>query len=139
MTGGMLKLFLIAFVVFIITDMIWLGFIAKNLYFQHYEPWLHLVNGQLKLLWWAALMVYLLFALSVIVFIFPLAHSSPYWAALYGAILGTVIYGVYNFTCLAIFKNFPIGMGLLDWLWGTFLFAWSSFLTIYLGHYVIPQ
>lgn len=135
MNAATLKLFLIAFMVFIITDMIWLGFIARNLYFQYYEPWLNLEAGQLRPIWWAALMVYLLFALSVIVFIMPLAHNSPYWAALYGAILGAVIYGVYDFTCLAIFKGFPIGMGLLDWLWGTLLCSWSSFFTIYLsGH-----
>jgi uncharacterized membrane protein len=136
MSGLSLKLFLIAFFVFIITDMIWLGFIAKNLYFQHYGPWLNLVNGQLKPLWWATLMVYLLFALSVLVFIIPLAHNSPYWAAFYGAFLGAIIYGVYDFTCLAIFKDFPIGMGFLDWLWGTLLCSWSSFLTVYLGGYL---
>jgi uncharacterized membrane protein len=136
MNGVTLKLFLIAFIVFIITDMIWLGFIARNLYFQHYGPWLNLVNGQLKPLWWATLMVYLLFALSIIVFILPLAHNSPCRAAIYGAVLGAVIYGVYDFTCLAIFKNFPIGMGFLDWLWGTLLCSWSSFLTVYLGGYL---
>lgn len=136
MNGLTLKLFLIAFIVFIITDMIWLGFVAKNLYFQHYGPWLNLVDGQLKPLWWATLMVYLLFALSLTVFIIPLAHNSPYWAALYGVVLGAVVYGVYDFTCLAIFKNFPIGMGLLDWLWGTVLYAWSSFVTCYLGSYL---
>ncbi len=136
MNGLSLKLFLIAFLVFIITDSIWLSFIAKNLYFQNYGPWLNLVNGQLKPLWWAAIMVYLLFALSVIVFIIPLAHNSPFWAAVYGAILGAVIYGVYDFTCLAIFKDFPIGMGLLDWLWGIVLCSWGSFLTVYLDTYL---
>ena len=136
MNGLTLKLFLIAFFVFIISDMIWLGFIAKNLYFQHYRPWLNLVDGQLNPLWWAALMVYLLFALSVVVFIIPLAHSSPFLAACYGATLGAIIYGVYDFTCLAIFKDFPIGMGFLDWLWGMVLCSWSSFFTCYLGNYL---
>ncbi len=130
------KLFFIAFFIFIITDTIWLGFIAKKLYFQNYEPWLRLVGGQLKPVWWATIMVYCLFALSVAVFIYPLAQQSPYQAALYGAILGAIIYGVYDFTCLAIFKNFPVGMGVLDWLWGTVLCSWSSFLTIYWGGYL---
>lgn len=136
MNGLTLKLFPVAFIVFIVTDIIWLGLIAKPLYFQHYGPWLNLVNGQLKPLWWATIMVYLLFAFSVIVFIIPLAQNSPYWAAIYGACLGAVIYGVYDFTCLAIFKDFPVGMGFLDWLWGIFLCAWGSFLTIYVGNYL---
>ena len=130
-----LKLFFVAILVFVITDMIWLGFIAKNLYFHSYEPWLRLESGQLKPLWWATLMVYLLFAFSVILLIVPLAQNSPYWAAFYGAVLGSVIYGVYDFTCLAIFKDFPVGMGLLDWAWGTVLCSWSSFVTVYFGEY----
>lgn len=136
MNGLSLKLFFIAFVVFIATDMLWLGFIAKGLYFQHYAPWLNLVDGHLKPLWWATLMVYLLFALSIIVFVIPLAHNSSFWAACYGAALGAIIYGVYDFTCLAIFKDFPIAMGLLDWLWGIVLCSWGSFITCYLGHHL---
>jgi len=136
MNGLSLKLFFIAFIVFIVTDMIWLGLIANSLYFRSYEPWLNFVNGQLKPLWWAAILVYLLFALSIVVFIIPLAQNSPYCAAIYGALLGAIIYGVYDFTCLALFKNFPVGMGLIDWLWGTFLCAWSSFVTVYVGEYL---
>lgn len=130
------KLFLIAFVVFILTDMIWIGLIAKNLYLQSYQPWLRMVSGQLSPLWWATLMVYLLFALSVVVFILPLSNHSPLWASIYGAFLGAIIYGVYDFTCLAIFKDFPVSMGFFDWLWGTVLCSWSSFLTIYCGGYL---
>lgn len=127
-----IKLFIIAGFIFFITDMIWIGYIARNLYFHHYEPWLRLVNGQLQPVWWATLMVYLCFALSVVVFIAPLADNSPLWAAVYGALLGAVIYGIYDFTCIAIFKDFPVMMGLLDWMWGTFLCAWSSCASIYL-------
>jgi uncharacterized membrane protein len=136
MNGLTLKLFLIAFFVFLITDMVWLGLIAKPFYFESYKPWLRLVAGELKPLWWATLLVYLFLALGVIVFVLPLAHHSIYWAAFYGAILGAVLYGVYDFTCLAIFKNFPIGMGIIDWFWGITLCSWSSFLTLYFGRYL---
>lgn len=130
------KLFAIAFLVFVATDMLWLGFIAKNLYLKHYQPWLRLVDGQLEPIWWATLIVYLLLAFSVVAFIPPLAQGSLLAAALYGAVLGAVIYGVYDFTCLAIFKNFPIGIGFLDWLWGTVLCSWTSFLTLYIKAYL---
>lgn len=134
MNGLTVKLFFIAFFVFLFTDMIWLGFVAKSFYFQHYEPWLRLSDGKLMPMWWAALMVYLLFALSMIIFIIPLSQGSLLNAAFYGAILGAVIYGVYDFTCLAIFKNFPIMMGLIDWLWGTFLYSWSAVITVYFSY-----
>ncbi|HAT8178289.1 TPA: DUF2177 family protein [Legionella pneumophila] len=136
MNGWTLKVFAIAFFIFIVTDMIWLGFIARNLYFDQYQQWLRLSEGQLKPIWWSALLVYLLFALSIVVFIIPLAKTSLPYAALYGALLGAIIYGVYDFTCLAIFKDFPVGMAFLDWLWGIVLCSWSSIATIYLAGYI---
>ncbi|MDI9819839.1 MULTISPECIES: DUF2177 family protein [unclassified Legionella] len=136
MTGWTLKTFAIAFFIFILTDIIWLGFIARNLYFDQYQQWLRLSEGQLKPIWWSALLVYLLFALSIVVFVIPLAKTLLPYAALYGALLGAIIYGVYDFICLAIFKNFPVGMAFLDWLWSIVLCAWSSIATIYLKSYI---
>lgn len=136
MNGYTLKLFIFAVFIFIITDMIWLGFIAKNLYFEQYAQWLRLENGQLKPLWWPILIVYLLLALSIVVFIIPLAQSSFIYAALYGALMGAIIYGVYDFTCIAIFKDFPIFMAFIDWGWGTTLCAWSAIATNYLAGYL---
>jgi len=136
MNGYTIKLFLITLFIFIITDTIWLGIIAKHLYFQHYAQWLRFEGGQLKPLWWATLIVYLLLALSIVVFIIPLAQSSLLYSAIYGALLGAIIYGVYDFTCLAIFKDFPIAMGFIDWAWGIALFSWSSLVTQFLASYI---
>lgn len=136
MNGYAVKLFAIALFIFIISDMIWLGFIAKNLYFQQYAQWLRLEEGQLKPIWWATLIVYLVLALSVVVFIIPLAQSSLLYAALYGAIFGAITYGLYDFTCIAIFKDFPIAMGFIDWAWGIVLCSWTSVATNYLGGYL---
>ncbi len=134
--GLTVKFFILAFFVFIITDMMWFGLIAKNLYFQHYEPLLRVVDGKLKIIWWAALIVYVLFALGVVALIIPLAQGSLYSAAFYGAILGLVIYGIYNFTCIALFKDYPVGMAFVDCIWGTLLCSWGSFCTMYLGMYL---
>ncbi|KTD20227.1 DUF2177 family protein [Legionella israelensis] len=136
MNGFSLKVFVIAFLIFILTDMIWLGFIAKNLYFEQYHQWLRLSQGQLKPIWWSALLVYMLFALSIVVFIMPLANTSLMYAAIYGALLGAIIYGVYDFTCLAIFRDFPMGMAFIDWIWGIVLYSWSSMTTLYLAGYL---
>lgn len=136
MNGYTIKLFFIALFIFIITDTIWLGFIAKNLYFEQYAQWLRFEGGQLKPIWWTTLIVYLLLALSIVVFIIPLAQNSLLYAAIYGAILGAIIYGVYDFTCLAIFKDFPIAMGFIDWAWGATLCSWSSLATKYLAGYL---
>ena len=63
---------------------------------------------------------------------FPLAQDSTLRAAAYGALLGCIIYGVYDFTCLAILKDWPVKMAFFDIDWGTFLCSWSSFMTLFL-------
>ncbi|MCH9762989.1 MAG: DUF2177 family protein [Gammaproteobacteria bacterium] len=131
------KVFFIALVVFLVTDMIWLGFIAKELYFGHYSPWLRLVQNELQPIWWSAIAVYILFALSLIIFIFPLAHSSILCVIGYGALFGLIVYGVYDFTCLAIFKDWPVKMAFIDIAWGTFLYGWSSMLTFFIVHRIL--
>jgi len=43
-------------------------------------------------------------------------------------ILGIVIYGVFDFTNLAIFDNYSLKLGLIDMLWGGILFGVSSYI-----------
>jgi uncharacterized membrane protein len=131
-----IKIFLVAFCIFLITDMIWLGLIAKSVYFAQYSEWLRLDEGKLQPIWWAVLIVYLLFALGIVVFITPLANGSLIYAGIYGALLGAVIYGIYDFTCLSLFKNWPVGMAFIDWIWGIFLCSWSSIVTVHLQSYL---
>ncbi|MGL6029588.1 MAG: DUF2177 family protein [Legionella sp.] len=126
-----LKLFILALITLVVIDSIWLGLIAKSLYFKHYGSWLRLAQGELQLNWWAAALVYLLMALALVVFVLPIVHQSAFNALLYGAILGAVLYGVYNFTCLAIFKDWPVSMAFVDWAWGTVLLATSALITHY--------
>lgn len=42
-------------------------------------------------------------------------------------ILGVVIYGVFDFTNLAIFDNYSLKLGLIDMLWGGLLFGISAY------------
>lgn len=126
------KVFFVSIVVFLVTDFIWLAFIAKGIYFEQYGAWLRIVDGSLQPVWWAAAMVYILFALSLIFLIFPMADGSLLRAAGYGALLGCVVYGVYDFTLLAIMKDWPVKAGFIDWAWGTFLYAFSSAATLFI-------
>lgn len=130
----LIKLIVTALVVFFVLDMIWLGFLAKNLYVSAYKPWLRLDNhGNLQPLWWAAMLVYLLFVIAIITFVYPLAGGSLLKGFLFGALLGMVTYGIYDFTLLAVFKNIPIRMAFIDWAWGTTLCGLSSLAVVYVG------
>jgi uncharacterized membrane protein len=45
-------------------------------------------------------------------------------------ILGIVLYGVYDFTNMAIFKNWNIGLAILDVLWGGILFTLLTYINL---------
>ncbi len=131
-----IKLFIIVLCLLLVTDMIWLGYFAKSMYLENYAEWLRMRDNQLQPLWWAGGLVYFLLALSLVVFVIPLAGGSLLSALIYGAIMGCITYGVYDFTCLAIFKNFPVGISFIDWAWGTFLCAFCSGITVYLSRFI---
>ena len=49
----------------------------------------------------------------------------------WGGGLGFLIYGVFNFTNIAIFKNYNIKIAALDTLWGTILYTIACFVFVY--------
>ena len=130
------KLFIFSMLVFFILDMTWIGYIAKGMYFKSYGNWLSLEKGRLLPVWWAIFIVYALFAFATLTFVFPLSHGSLLSAFFYGAAIGVVIYGVYDFTCVAIFKDWPVMMAFVDWLWGTILCAVSATITVYVSRFI---
>ena len=130
------KLFIISMLVFFILDMTWIGYIAKGMYFKSYANWLRLDNGGLLPVWWAIVIIYALFAFATLTFVVPLSQGSLLSAFFYGAALGLVIYGVYDFTCVAIFKDWPVMMAFVDWLWGTILCAFSATITVYFSRFI---
>ena len=46
---------------------------------------------------------------------------------MYGGAVGFSIYGIYNFTSLAIYKDMDVSVGILDTLWGTTLYTLTTF------------
>ena len=70
-----------------------------------------------------AVIVYLLLAIGLYVFI--LEPGRPLW---YAAILGLVIYGVFDFTNYAILKNYDLSVALMDTVWGATLMTLTTYI-----------
>jgi len=49
-----------------------------------------------------------------------------------GALFGFVTYGVYNFTNYATLQQYPLGLALVDTLWGTTAMTLTSFLASFI-------
>lgn len=125
------KLYGIAFVLFLVIDLIWLGLIAKNLY-QNQIGTLLKTNTN----WTAAIVFYLLFIGGLVFFaINPTISSDTVWKAmLYGALFGFITYATYDLTNLATLEGWPIQITIIDLIWGSFLGSSVSSLTYVLYH-----
>ena len=125
---------LIASIVFLIIDIIWLSFSTKSFY----RPLL----GDLildKPVLWAAALFYILyvFGMSVIV-IQPCIDSGGVAKSLYiGFIFGLVAYGTYNLTNMAVIKAWSPTVVFVDMFWGGFLTAVSSGTGVYLAKKIV--
>lgn len=121
-----LKLYLIAFTVFFIIDITWIGFIAKNFYRDQIG---YLLAPNVN--WPAAIIFYLLFISALVFFVIAPAVEgrSLMQALLYGAFFGLVTYATYDLTNLATTKDWPLLVTVVDMAWGTFLAASISVVT----------
>jgi hypothetical protein len=129
-----LKLFGIALPVFFAIDMLWLGFIAKDFYAKQ-------IGGLMKpdINWTAAVIFYLIFIAGLVVFVITPAVIKNSWthAVLMGALFGFVCYATYDLTNLAVAKDWPLLVTIIDLIWGAVLAASVSVITFLIANKVL--
>jgi uncharacterized membrane protein len=129
-----LKLFGIALPVFFAIDMLWLGFIAKDFYAKQ-------IGGIMKpdINWTAAIIFYLIFIAGLVVFVITPAVIKNSWthAVLMGALFGFVCYATYDLTNLAVAKDWPLLVTIIDLIWGAVLAASVSVITFLIASKVL--
>lgn len=123
------KLFLIAFPVFLLIDMLWLGVVAKSLY---RKEMVDVIKTDFN--WIAAFSFYLIFIGGLVTFVLAPAVEKGSWthALVYGALFGFVTYATYDLTNLAVTKDWPLFISLVDMVWGAVLAASVSVITYYI-------
>lgn len=131
-----LKLFFPTLAVCCFIDMIWVGFLSKSLYTETIGHLLRKSNDVFVPNWPAAIVVYVLLVLGIILFALPKAAGNHLMAFFWGAVLGAVIYGVYDFTNYAILANWPLKITLIDFLWGITLCGSTTFIVSYIQNWL---
>ena len=101
-------------------DFVWLGYIAKKLYYGEMGAILLEKPNMV-----AALLFYVVYVIGVVVFVInpALVKDSLLYAAGYGALFGLVAYATYDLTSLAVVKCFSVKVVVIDLLWGMALTA----------------
>ena len=116
-------------VVFLIIDLVWLGFIAKDLYRKYLGKFL---SDEVN--WTAAIIFYLLYIVGISIFaIYPAVNKdSVFQAILLGGLFGFFAYATYDLTNLATLKGWPLKIVFIDIIWGVVLTASVSLAGFYI-------
>lgn len=118
--------------VMVALDVLWIGFIAKQLYQTGIG---HLMAEKPNLL--AAAAFYLIFCAGLLWFAILPSPLKPGMAAAItsAAVFGFCAYATYDLTNLATLKAWPVSVALIDMLWGTL----ASVVAVALGKTVFDK
>ncbi len=114
---------LASIIIFIIVDMIWLGFVSNRLYFQKLSYLAKVKNNSIVF----NLPVGLLTQATIAAGLFVVASMA---SKIYGgpsvsvvaitAFVSFVMYATYDLTSLSFVKDWPLDITIIDLAWGTF-------------------
>lgn len=122
---ALIKAFLIALLFVLLLDLLWVGLIANSFYKNEVRPVLKMNGDSIAPRWYAVVPVYVLLAFGFAYFAVGHAGSVASAAGL-GALVGLVVYGVYDFTNLALLTHWTVRVALVDTAWGAALGALVS-------------
>ncbi len=113
-----LGIYLAIFATMVVVDMVWLRVIAVSWYQEGMGP---LLTDSPNLV--AAALFYLLYPLGLVIFaVLPASGEDGLLkTAGMGALFGFFAYATYDLTNLAVIKNWPVGLTVLDMAWGSLL------------------
>lgn len=106
-----------------VLDLAWLGIVAKALYAREMGT---LLRPDIK--WVPGLLFYTLYVAAAVVFVvLPAVEQRSFARALaLGAFFGLAAYATYDLTSLALIRDFPVTIAVVDMLWGMALTAVAS-------------
>jgi uncharacterized membrane protein len=117
--------------VLIFLDVVWISVIMKQFYTRHYRDLARMEGGSLKPRLVPGLLVWMLIALGLVLFVTGdgAAGQGGIQILCRGALLGLVIYGVYDLTNYSILKDWSFPMTVVDISWGTAVCAVTAWIS----------
>lgn len=124
-----------AAITMLVLDAIWLTTMVPRLY----QPQLGSLLAERPNLAVAGVF-YLLYLVGVVVFaILPALEARSWFTALgFGALLGLVAYGTYDFTNLSTLRNWPLALSLIDVAWGMALTGVTALGGYWTARWLVP-
>jgi len=128
------KLYGLTVPVFFVIDLIWLGVVAKGFYQKNLK---YILSPNVN--WTAAIIFYLIYIAGILIFaVLPaVAKDSLRHAAVWGALFGFFTYATYDLTNLALLKDWPIIIVIVDILWGVVLCSAVATLSFFVAKWLL--
>ncbi|MFO7814369.1 MAG: DUF2177 family protein [Halanaerobiales bacterium] len=125
-----IKTYLVAFIIFIGIDFIWLGLVARDFY-RDQIGFIMKDNFNMGV----AVIFYLIFIVGLVFFVLSKAIAIESWqfALFAGMFYGFITYATYDITNLSTLKDWPTLLSIVDIAWGTVLCGATSYLTYIIG------
>lgn len=113
-----IQTYVVSLILFLVLDAIWLLFIAKDFYQKNIGS---IMKAEPNL--YAAGLFYLIFLAGLVIFVTQPALLKESWAhaLVFGMFFGLVTYATFDLTSLALLKDFPVKVVVVDLLWGMFI------------------
>ena len=116
---GFARMWAVGLVVFLVVDIVWIGFLANAFYRRELGPILRMDGDRLAPRLLPALVFYAIFVAGLVVFALPRVRTDTMLeAAFWSGLFGLVAYSVYDLTNYATLAAFPLRVVIVDMAWG---------------------
>lgn len=114
------RAYVVALTTCLVLDLLWLGVLARSFYQQQLGS---LMRADVR--WLPAILFYLIYVAAVVVLVVlpAVERHSLNRALMLGGLLGLAAYSAYDLTSLALIRDYPTRVALVDLVWGTALTA----------------
>lgn len=118
-----IKVYAVGLAVFLAMDLTWLGVLAKGFYQEQLG---YLMRPDVRV--GAAVLFYLIYVAAIVVLVVaPAVEQESLGRALAtGALFGLAAYAAFDLTSLALVRDFPVKVAVVDLAWGVVLTATVS-------------
>ncbi|MFA7416934.1 MAG: DUF2177 family protein [Acholeplasma sp.] len=122
-------LFIVAMIVFLVIDLLWLGVIAQGFYQEHLGE---LLSDEFKLI--PAVIFYITFIIGLVYLVLKpgIDKNSYKQVFIFSILYGIATYGAYDLTNYATMRDFPLLIVVVDLTWGTLLTITTSTISYYI-------
>lgn len=123
---------IVATLVLLVLDVLWVTLYMRNAYKKQVQD---IQGTEMNSRLYLGFIAYFLMVVGLNMFVLPNIRKGHELvdSLKYGATFGLVVYGIYDMTAGAVFKNWDLKLATVDIIWGSFVFFISAYVGTKLG------